>query len=275
MAPIPAAPGIYRITNTVSGKFYIGSSNNLRHRWSTHLSDLRRGVHANPMLAAAWRKYGAVALVFQVVELCDASELLVREQWHLDAHAPVYNVLAKAGSSAGRVASEATRAKMSTANKGKIIPPEVRAKISASLLGRKIPRDVVQRRAEKMRGRRGHSHGPEAIAKIMAARARQRVMHTAETRAKIASAHIGLRHSDETKRKVSENRKGKGLGPCDPEKAAAIARAKAVFSDAQIREIRCACAAGEKHADVGARMGCSKAAIGYIARRKSYTWVQD
>ena len=28
--------GIYKITNTITGEFYIGSSKNIRQRWYTH-----------------------------------------------------------------------------------------------------------------------------------------------------------------------------------------------------------------------------------------------
>ena len=36
------AIGIYKITNTVNGKFYIGSSKNIEIRWRVHRRNLRK-----------------------------------------------------------------------------------------------------------------------------------------------------------------------------------------------------------------------------------------
>ena len=45
--------GIYKITNKVDGKFYIGSSKNLHKRWLSHRSELRRNHHCNQHLQSA------------------------------------------------------------------------------------------------------------------------------------------------------------------------------------------------------------------------------
>ena len=38
-------PGIYKITNTVNNKIYIGCASNIRTRINGHLYDLRKNMH--------------------------------------------------------------------------------------------------------------------------------------------------------------------------------------------------------------------------------------
>lgn len=59
---------IYKIINTVNGKFYVGSTTNTRERFRTHRSRLRRGKHHAKHLQAAWNKYGEEAFIFHVIE---------------------------------------------------------------------------------------------------------------------------------------------------------------------------------------------------------------
>lgn len=76
---------VYRIVNTVSGSYYIGSSTNLYERWRTHRTKLRAGTHPNPQLQASWRKHGESAFSFVIIaefdgiqdmELCEESLLM-------------------------------------------------------------------------------------------------------------------------------------------------------------------------------------------------------
>jgi group I intron endonuclease len=59
---------IYRITNMANGKYYIGSAESFARREWQHKYDLKRGVHKNPRLQAAWNKYGEEMFVFEVLE---------------------------------------------------------------------------------------------------------------------------------------------------------------------------------------------------------------
>ena len=42
--------GVYVITNLTNKKIYIGSSIDIKVRWSNHKSELKRGVHNNKYL---------------------------------------------------------------------------------------------------------------------------------------------------------------------------------------------------------------------------------
>jgi group I intron endonuclease len=61
--------GVYKITNTLDGNVYIGSTTiDTDWRWSTHRALLRRGKHYNRHLQQAWNKCGEGAFTFEVVE---------------------------------------------------------------------------------------------------------------------------------------------------------------------------------------------------------------
>lgn len=71
---------VYRIINTVSGTYYVGSSTNLYERWRTHRKKLRAGTHPNPKLQASWTKHGessfgfAILVEFESVQDMEACE---------------------------------------------------------------------------------------------------------------------------------------------------------------------------------------------------------
>ncbi len=97
-----AKSGIYKITNTVNGKFYIGSSTDVARRFNEHRSRLNKAVHKNPILQRAWHKHGPDKFTFEVVEECpnDQTLLLEREQHYLDLLKPYleigYNIVKQA-----------------------------------------------------------------------------------------------------------------------------------------------------------------------------------
>lgn len=88
---------IYKITNRINGKTYIGSTKNVKQRWAKHKALLRHNHHPNFHIQAAWNKYGEDSFVFEVVEECVPDELLSREQFFIDTIKPEYNQTATAG----------------------------------------------------------------------------------------------------------------------------------------------------------------------------------
>ena len=83
--------GIYRIKNLKNKKCYYGSSKNIEKRWRTHLNNLKNGKHHNDHLQRSWDKYGEDNFVFELVEECDETLLLELEQKYLDLH-PEFNI---------------------------------------------------------------------------------------------------------------------------------------------------------------------------------------
>ena len=69
--------GIYKITNTVNGKCYVGQSRDIEARWAKHLSAYKSSPEWE--LYRAFKKYGIAAFSFEVVEECTIEELNERE----------------------------------------------------------------------------------------------------------------------------------------------------------------------------------------------------
>lgn len=75
--------GVYAIINLTNGKFYIGSSNSVSHRFSQHRHELKKGVHGNQYLNNAY-KLEPTAFKFVVLEYVDAFQEI--EQKLLDTY---------------------------------------------------------------------------------------------------------------------------------------------------------------------------------------------
>lgn len=88
----PHAPGVYSITNLVTGQAYFGSAvHDLRRRWDRHRGDLRAGTH---WLSELLQHYQAGhELVFEVLEITTPEEAQAREQYWAARHqGEQYNV---------------------------------------------------------------------------------------------------------------------------------------------------------------------------------------
>jgi len=103
--------GIYKIESRTSGKFYIGSTLNIKSRWSRHKSDLRARIHHSLILQRAWDKYGENDFEFTILEECGKEKILEREQDYLDKLLPVYNICPNAQNCLGKRDSEETKKK--------------------------------------------------------------------------------------------------------------------------------------------------------------------
>ena len=77
---------IYKIINTVNGKFYVGSTTNTRERFRTHRNRLRKNRHHASHLQAAWNKYGETSFVFHVIETVPEGESLqaAEDKWLME-----------------------------------------------------------------------------------------------------------------------------------------------------------------------------------------------
>lgn len=78
--------GIYRILNTNNNKCYIGSSVNLESRKYKHFWMLSRGSHDNGYLQKSFNKHGINSFNFEVLEECDYSELIDKENFYINKY---------------------------------------------------------------------------------------------------------------------------------------------------------------------------------------------
>lgn len=95
--------GVYKITCTLNGGYYIGSTKCFTRRWAEHRRALGARRHINPKLQAAWDKYGGESFTFTVLAFCPEDVLLEREQQLLDTWCPPLNLAKTAGRPPGVV----------------------------------------------------------------------------------------------------------------------------------------------------------------------------
>ena len=76
---------VYEIVNLKNNKRYIGITNNVKRRFSSHLSALRYNKHVNAKLQRAFNKYGEIAFEFNIIEktLCSSEELANKETYYI------------------------------------------------------------------------------------------------------------------------------------------------------------------------------------------------
>lgn len=168
--------GIYKIINTVTDNFYIGSAVNLKRRKTRHFSELRNNAHNNKRLQAAWNKYGEEAFVFEVLEVvAEKQNLYAAEDKWLRGHvgkAYCYNLgmaaispmLGLSGDKSptwGYKHTEAAKAKIAAAGRGRVISEETRAKRSAKLKGRVISQEQRQQISRTLTGNGNFWFGKE------------------------------------------------------------------------------------------------------------------
>ena len=83
--------GIYKITNTVTGDFYIGSSKNVKRRWKEHKYYIKCKNHPNNPMYLDMQKYGVDKFVFEILEETESEHLKETEQKFIETLKPTYN----------------------------------------------------------------------------------------------------------------------------------------------------------------------------------------
>lgn len=80
--------GIYKITNTVNGKVYIGQSIDIEQRWKNHKKEARNpnSKYGHYPLYRAMRKYGIDNFKFDIIEKCPPASLNDREIFYIASY---------------------------------------------------------------------------------------------------------------------------------------------------------------------------------------------
>jgi len=110
--------GIYMLTNNITKKIYIGQSSDLSNRFKNYFNISYINSKASLTINRALIKYGYSNFSLSILEYCDKSDLLTREQFYFDKLNPEYNILKIAGSSLKSKHSERTKARISKSLKG-------------------------------------------------------------------------------------------------------------------------------------------------------------
>lgn len=153
---------IYKITNIINGKFYIGSAVDFDKRKKIHLYHLQKNSHHNKILQKAWNKYGIDSFVFEILEISnDRTKIIEREQYYLDLYKPYdirigYNICKIAGSWFGNKHTEKTKEIIRLKTKGRSHTEEEKIKMRENHprlsgkdhpnFGKKLPIEQIEKR---------------------------------------------------------------------------------------------------------------------------------
>ena len=83
--------GVYKITNTVTGKFYIGSSKDVKIRWKSHKWPSMWKRYPNNPMYLDMQKYGVDKFEFQILAEVEEDKLKEAEQRFIEKLQPTYN----------------------------------------------------------------------------------------------------------------------------------------------------------------------------------------
>jgi group I intron endonuclease len=258
--------GIYKITNLINGKVYIGSAVNIKQRWFLHTSTLDRGIHCNIHLQRSWNKFGKSNFEFSVIENCKPELLIAREQYHLDeyrSHSELYNICQIAGSIAGVKFSEESKMKISDATRGSNNPfyGKVHTEETKEKIGNLAKLRMINKTKHPMFGKH----------------------HTADAKKKLSIAHTGMTATEQTRQKMSAGQSGINNGfygkrHSDATKAKIAESARGRITSEETRKKISAAGLGRKHSDatkikIGLAGKGRKQSPESVARRLKSAWI--
>lgn len=87
--------GIYKITNKINGKCYIGQSVDIKRRWREHINHAQRRDKEGKELYAAMIEFGIENFSFEFLESCKKEELNEKEKYYItfyDSYENGYNM---------------------------------------------------------------------------------------------------------------------------------------------------------------------------------------
>lgn len=85
--------GIYHIIISGTSHHYVGSAKDLRKRLNAHRTALIRGKHENFRLQKCYNDYKLISFEFEILEFCDAKDLLSRESYFIKKLNPDLNIV--------------------------------------------------------------------------------------------------------------------------------------------------------------------------------------
>jgi group I intron endonuclease len=176
---------VYKITNTINGKVYIGKTTmpRVNDRWKDHRRKLRIGQHVNVHLQRAYNQYGIENFAYEVLEEHSCKEALLESE--------MVNIIRY------RSCNRDFGYNMTFGGEGSEMTPEVRAKISkfaSTRTGEKNPFF-------------GKTHSPE-VRQILSASSTGRVP-SEKARQKMSKAGKGRKKTTEHNSKIGQALKGK------------------------------------------------------------------
>lgn len=163
--------GIYKVTNKINNKKYIGQSKNIEQRLKDHKLVSRE---KNILLKRALIKYGVQNFDYEVIEICDLEKLDEREIYWINKLKPEYNLDKGGKGSLGHAVTPETRKILKEKGKefwnnldeetkkkiinqnlkrpkiGHKVSEETRKKLRQHNLGKKQSKETIEKRKQTM-----------------------------------------------------------------------------------------------------------------------------
>jgi len=186
---------IYKITNTINNKCYIGRTiQKMKCRKNFHLYCKNKDIKYH--LYNAIRKYGEKNFKWEIIKRCDCeSDLISYEKFYInkfDSYRNGYNQTEGGEGIFGYKHTEETKKKISDAHKGKKLSERHKRKIGQAHKGKIITENTRKRMSKGQKKRFKNSGGTN--------KGRQ---FSEEHKNKISSALKGRKLSEEHKKKLS------------------------------------------------------------------------
>ena len=212
--------GVYKISNTLSGRYYIGYSTNIYRRFCVHRSKLKQKCHDNIFLQRAYNLDGEDKFVYEIIHTCDteeeAKEIELKYLTNLSIREYLYNLnfnnsggdLLKNHPDKEKIREKILNSCKETLNK---MTPEERSQKYGKfgdkngMYGKTHTEEVRKMNSELKKGNT-YCKGKKASEET-----RQKMSENAKLKIGDKNPFYGKHHSEETKQKIKE--KGKGRLP--------------------------------------------------------------
>jgi group I intron endonuclease len=210
--------GVYKITCLSSGKYYIGYSKNVKHRFTAHKSGLKRNKHQNQHLQMSYNKYNIENFTFDILHTCntidEAKELELKYLEDINIRPFLYNMhYNNSGGDTLTYHPNRTEIIEKITRSCRImidgLTPERRKEIFGQKIGEKngmygrTHTDEVKKRSSDMHKGNTYCKGKKASDET-----KHKMSIVASQRIGDANHFFGKRHSEETKQKLREAKTG-------------------------------------------------------------------
>ncbi len=196
---------IYKTTNTITGKSYIGS----------HLcrkpSYIKTYLGSGTAIKDAVKKYGKENFSKEILEYFEHDNPRILETKYINQYNTLvpngYNISKFGGT--GLITQE-VRDKLSKGRIGKTHSKETKERIANHFKGIKLPQETLDKMSISLTGQKRTKEQKENISKSLKGKVcrKREYHHSEETKRKIGIANKGKKHSEETKKKLRGSRKG-------------------------------------------------------------------
>jgi group I intron endonuclease len=144
--------GIYKITNIINNKCYIGSTGKcLYKRLHQHIRLLKSNFHNNLHLQSAYNLYGKEMFIVDIIEICqDKEEVLSREEFFINYYKSYdpnygYNIHQFPHTTLGNKWSTEARLKRKGFGKNRKVSDITKKKISEAHMGKKLKESTKEK----------------------------------------------------------------------------------------------------------------------------------